>query len=856
MFNLHGVRDVLSILFYFYSFLHKYLTLAMFKNKITIYYCCLFCFLCNVTFATTTTDNYRNSFSIEQTMLLGDTIIMLDNLDTLVASCEGVLIDDGGINDNYANSTNASLTIEGTELNLYKISFDFFQTEAGFDFIQIYADTGNGFELYNAYSGSLTSLTLDIWAINLRFSWNTDSSVTNPGFSISWECISPSLPIADFELTSSFICIDNFELQDLSLGIPSTWTWYLDDEVVSTEQNPTIIVPAQGSYDVGLVVCNVAGCDTLIQPDLLMYDETDSSCSSILMVDGLNYTTDLCVGELLDEGGLNGGYSNNVLSIVELGGNGTQVYEISIAFFDVENNFDDLTLYVDNGNGFEFYAVYTGVIAPTVFEVQGQAIRFIWDTDSSITDAGFQILWECVEPSEPVANFSTEIDVSCSDFFTFQDDSEGFPSSWTWYLDDEIISTEQNPTIIVPAIGTYDVSLVVCNEVACDTLIQTDFITYNNEDSLCSIIPMQDNLDMTTSICEGTLTDDGGEDNDYTNNVEATVRIEVPNAVAYKITIDEFNLETGFDDLVIYQDNGNGYEIYETYTGIVDSITFLLKTPKIQFVFDTDGSVVQNGFVIHWECIGNQLPPQGSLSFDIEECTNTVAFNIESDNTDTVNWNFGDGTTAEGISIEHTFDEVGTYTVESVSTNQYGSTTNSTEVAVTYLPVYFEAPNEMLINVPQMIALDSHTENETNTIAWYLDGELLSNIYDLELELTTLGTYNLECVLTDTSGCISSHIETIEGVTTLASEEETFSSILIFPNPTNNVLHIQDLGSLKHLMSISLINALGKVVFNEQVSNPIDQYTLRTKDFAEGIYLLHIQTKNEQQVYEKIIITD
>lgn len=817
----------------------------MLKARFICYFFILF-HLNTTALANTIGGNY---FS-EETILLGDTITMSNGQDTLVASCEGVLVDDGGISNSYENNTFSSLTIEGTTIELYEFSFDFFETEQGFDFLSLYADTGNGLELIDNYSGNLSSTVILVEALSLQLLWGTDGSVTSQGFIVSWECIPPIVPSANFQLTTESICFEDFNFEDLSTGIPDTWTWYLDDVMISVEQNPTITVSDSGTYDVSLIVCNEVGCDTLIQPDLITYDENDPSCSFIEMIDGLNYSTDLCQGTLIDDGGLNNTYENNVESTVVIGGNGTQLYEINIEFFNVEFNFDVLTLNIDNGNGFEFYTQFTGDLDPMIFEVQAQFLQFIWDTDGSVVDAGFEISWQCDMPLPPIADFSTEVAVNCSNIFSFQDDSQGFPSSWIWFLNDEIVSTEENPIITVPSLGTYDIGLIVCNEVDCDTLIQTDFITFDNEAPSCSIISMEDELDFITSVCEGTLTDDGGVNNNYSNNVNAILRVEVPDAVAYRITIDEFSLETGFDDLVIYHDLGNGYEEYATYTGIVDSTTFLLKTPRIQFVFDTDGSVDDQGFIIYWECIGNQLPPQASVSLLQEECTNTVSFNIDSNNTDSVSWDFGDGNTGEGIDVEHTYNTAGTYTVESVSTNQYGSTTNTTTVEVSYVSAFFDAPNEMLINTPETITLDSHTEMETESIAWYLDGELLSNDYALDLELSTLGTYSLECVLTDTSGCVSAHVVTIEGVDVLATNEEAFSNLLIFPNPFQDQFTIQGLNGLDSSSTITLFNTVGKIIFTQELNKNLNQFLINTNDLTEGIYFLQIQTNKIEQFYK------
>ncbi|MBL0050707.1 MAG: T9SS type A sorting domain-containing protein [Bacteroidetes bacterium] len=64
-------------------------------------------------------------------------------------------------------------------------------------------------------------------------------------------------------------CIDFF---DLSQNNPTSWTWYFQgaSPSTSTDQNPTgICYNNYGSFDVTLVACNAAGCDSLFLDDFV-----------------------------------------------------------------------------------------------------------------------------------------------------------------------------------------------------------------------------------------------------------------------------------------------------------------------------------------------------------------------------------------------------------------------------------------------------------------------------------------------------------------------------------------------------------------------------------------------------------
>ena len=81
----------------------------------------------------------------------------------------------------------------------------------------------------------------------------------------------------------------------------------------------------------------------------------------------------------------------------------------------------------------------------------------------------------------PVAALSSSdtlwCDKTCIDFF---DLSQNNPTSWTWYFQgaSPSTSTDQNPTgVCYNNYGSFDVTLVACNALSCDSLYLDDFVT-------------------------------------------------------------------------------------------------------------------------------------------------------------------------------------------------------------------------------------------------------------------------------------------------------------------------------------------------------------------------------------------
>jgi len=96
-----------------------------------------------------------------------------------------------------------------------------------------------------------TSWSFDYWCIKFCDTTSITSQVPQVGF------YSSDTVWCDKK------AIDYF---DISTNNPTSWQWYFQGAVpdTSTEQNPdSIYYPAYGSFDVDLVVCNAAGCDSL-----------------------------------------------------------------------------------------------------------------------------------------------------------------------------------------------------------------------------------------------------------------------------------------------------------------------------------------------------------------------------------------------------------------------------------------------------------------------------------------------------------------------------------------------------------------------------------------------------------------
>lgn len=108
----------------------------------------------------------------------------------------------------------------------------------------------------------------------------------------------------------------------------------------------------------------------------------------------------------------------------------------------------------------------------------------------------------CMTPvNPPVAEFSaTPTTVSCPQVVQFTDQSTEIAQTWAWDFGDGNTSTQQNPTHIYYAAGTYDVQLIVTNTLGADTIIKNNYITVNSFQVTASSTPSQICTDSTVEL--------------------------------------------------------------------------------------------------------------------------------------------------------------------------------------------------------------------------------------------------------------------------------------------------------------------------------------------------------------------
>ena len=135
---------------------------------------------------------------------------------------------------------------------------------------------------------------------------------------------------------------------------------------------------------------------------------------------------------------------------------------------------------------------------------------------------------------------------------------------------------------------------------------------------------------------------------------------------------------------------------------------------------------------------------------------------------------------------------------------------------------------------------------------WYLNGTLIVGATGQTYTVTANGTYT---VVVTTGGCSSSTSAPVV-ITNVGIDESVNPYFLnIFPNPNDGNFNVSFTTSEKGTYKIELINALGQLIFKDEVKDFTGTYTkqLGVVDYGKGVYTISlINSKNE--VVKKIIV--
>ena len=635
---------------------------------------------------------------------------------------------------------------------------------------------GNATQFNNASSISSGSIASYLW----NFGNSNTSSSQNPSqlyassgtYNVSLQatsgfgCVSSystsinvaPLPQAAFNATTSCNAMPN-QFTDLSTVSPGTitaWNWNFGNGNNSFQQNPSFTFPADGTYDVTLVVSSGTGCNDTILQSVTINPKPVASFNA----------ADVCYGdssEFVNTSSINNG-----------------------AISDYVWNFGD-----GLGSSLENPAhQYSSAGTFTVTLMVG--------SDKGCMDTITQTV---TVNEKPAANFiPTPVCYETNSVFNDNSTiSSGNVSGWYWSFGDGGSSNQQNNFHEYSAPGSYTITLVATSDKGCSDTLSKNAVVY----------PVPDAIFSTQNVCSGSTTSfidssgiAGGNINswnwsfgDNTNsslqnpshqyNSSGTYAVQLivtsgfgcsdtmtQSANVFPMPVADFsssnvcfNNRTNFFDQSQIAGGGNFSYTWNFGDGSTDTIS----NPQHQFnttgIFNVSLNIISaNGCSASITRPVNvyALPVAGFTSGDVCLYSQTIFTDhssVSDGNITEWSWNLGDSSSSASQNPHHHYQNSGSYQVLLEVISNFGCRGNALDTVNIFAPPTpaITSSNGCMNDVLNFADTSSGSNNDISNYQWEFDqGAYTSTQPQLFYSFTSAGSHIITLTTTNSNGCRSS----------------------------------------------------------------------------------------------------
>ncbi|CAN5831766.1 hypothetical protein BH11BAC7_BH11BAC7_06370 [soil metagenome] len=496
----------------------------------------------------------------------------------------------------------------------------------------------------------------------------------------------------------------------------TSYFWDFGDGNNSTAANPTHTYTLPGTYNVTLISTGTGSCtgvDTLVINAAVIVNNVPGpvpvSCTpatsnyccgygiSNVLFHTINWSSSNAMDNYSDftcaDSSLLVAGSSYPISVSANTNSSTYPERVSVWIdYNSDGNFNNTNelVYADAGST---SAVHTGIVYTPASATLNTRLRMRVISDASanvITSSCYApqrgqvedyMVYFIANSLPPNANFTanmTTVPVGTS--INFNDLTVNAPTSWTWTFSGGFPGTSftQNPTnILYNTAGIYPVKLVATNSFGSDSITQITYINVVNVANICQTTILNSN--------SGIIYDSGGPTNNYIDQQNCNFLID-PCGINLQLTFSQFDLETGWDFLTIYDGPNNAAPLIGSYTGNFLPPPANSASGQLFLEFSSDFSVTAPGFAASWTSTPTGNPPAASFSYSpaAPAANIPVQFTDQSLNTPTAwFWTFGDATSSALQNPVHTYATAGTYTVTLIVLNCIS--TDTTNFVITIL---------------------------------------------------------------------------------------------------------------------------------------------------------------------------
>lgn len=326
---------------------------------------------------------------------------------------------------------------------------------------------------------------------------------------------------------------------------------------------------------------------------------------------------------------------------------------------------------------------------------------------------------------KPKADFVGQPRVSCEAPLTtnFYNISQGDGLVYSWNFGDGHTSTQANPSNTYINPGSYNVSLLIENSLGCkDTMIKSNYVNVGNFE-----------VSFTSDIITGCA----------------------PLSVVFNgISEPGANFQWRFGDGT----NAVGQQVNHTYT---EPGTYTVSVIGTNSAGCKDSTRITNYI---------EVTPGPEITFTTNQSTGcqlpfNVIFTNTTPNTQTCTWDFGDGTSATGNTVNHAYQDYGAYTVGVSVTDNVGCSSQIIDSAYIHVlkTMAYSVANIQKGCAPLSISFwdTSFTTSPITQWTWdFGDGSPLSNEPTPTHIYQDTGQYTVTLTITNQEGCTETIVKT------------------------------------------------------------------------------------------------
>ncbi len=595
-------------------------------------------------------------------------------------------------------------------------------------------------------------------------------------------CSSGLPPIASFSANPTTGCAPlTVNFTDLSINTPLSWSWSFPGGTPNTsnQQNPTVVYPAGGIYDVTLTVENGVGSNSITQSSLIIVEEAPMA----------NFTW------------------------VQSG--------LTVIFTDLSSL---------NTNSW-FWQFGDGAVSTSQNPIHTYSVDGFYDVILEVTgDCGTTVFTANIPVfNPPTAAISGTPTTGCAPL-QVQFSSSGTPNATTWLWNfqggNPAVSTQENPLVNFNTPGTYDVTLTVTNPAGSDVITLNDFIvvgtvatpsfTSNVNGSTVAFTNTTNNSQGIGAVTylwnfgDGNTSTAVNPSHTYANGGDYTVTLTATNNCGSTTTTQTVtiltppsagftaNVTSGCPPLTVNFEStssANSNSFNWSFPGGTPSSS-TAENPTV--VYAAPGTynvtlIVSNSAGADTLTLSNYITvnPLATAGFTSSVNGLTATFTNTSANASSYSWNFGDGNTSSAANPVHTYAEDGVYTVTLTATNNCGSVTSTQTVSIVTPPTAGFSASATTGCAPLTVQFSNQSSENATSFQWSFPGGTPSSstLENPTVTYNAAGSYNVMLTVSNSAGSNSVTQNAYINVSATATAGFTYTSnngTVNFTNTSSN----------------------------------------------------------------------